>query len=37
MLNSTHKKIEAERNGDKYGKALYKLMNNGVYGKMITL
>ena len=34
MLNSTHtKKIEAERNGAKDGKALYKLMNNAVYGK----
>ena len=34
MLNSTHKKqIEAENNGDKDGKALYKLMNNDVYGK----
>ena len=28
-----HKKIEAEKNGDKDGKALYKLMNNSVYGK----
>ena len=27
------KKIEAEQNGDKDGKALYKLMNNAVYGK----
>ena len=26
-------RIEAEKNGDKYGKALYKLMNNAVYGK----
>ena len=25
--------IEAEKNGDKDGKALYKLMNNSVYGK----
>ena len=34
MSNSTHtKKIEAEKNGDKYGKALYKLMNNAIYGK----
>ena len=34
MLNSIHKKrIEAEKNGDKDGKALYKLMNNAVYGK----
>ena len=30
---NTHKKIEAEKNGDKYGKALYKLMNNAIYGK----
>ena len=27
------KRIEAEENGDKDGKALYKLMNNAVYGK----
>ena len=34
MLNSTHKKlIEAEENGDKDGKVMYKLMNNGVYEK----
>ena len=36
MLNSTHKKlIEAEENGDKDGKVMYKLMNNGVYGKTV--
>ena len=29
-----HKKsVEAEKNGDKDGKALYKLMNNTIYGK----
>ena len=34
MLNLTHtKRIEAEKNGDKDGKALYKLMNNAVYTK----
>ena len=34
MLNSTHKKrIEAEKNGGKDGKELYKLMSNAVYGK----
>ena len=33
MLNSTQKIMEAEKNGDKDGKALYKLMNNAVYGK----
>ena len=36
MLNSTpkkKKKIEAEKNVDKYGKALFKLMKNAVYGK----
>ena len=33
-MNSIHKKrIEAEKNGDKDGKALYKLLNNAVYGK----
>ena len=30
---NTHKKIEAEKNGDKDGKVLYKLMNNAVYRK----
>ena len=29
----TQKRIEAEKNGDKYGKALYESMNNAVYGK----
>ena len=29
----TQERIEAEKNGDKDGKALYKLMNNVVYGK----
>ena len=34
MLISIHKKrIEAEKNGLKDGKVLYKLMNNPVYGK----
>ena len=33
MLNSTQKIMEAEKNGGKDGKALYKLMNNAVYGK----
>ena len=27
--------MEAEKNGDKDGKALYRLMNNAVYGKAI--
>ena len=36
MLNSTQKKgIEAEKNGDKNRKALYKLMNNAIYRKTI--
>ena len=36
MLNSIHKKrIEAEKNGSKDGKELYKLMNNAVYGKIM--
>ena len=34
MSNLTQKRIEAERNGDKDGKALYKLMNNALYGKI---
>ena len=29
----TQKRIEAEKNGDKDGKALYKLINNVVHGK----
>ena len=34
MLNSTKKKKNRSRkNGDKYGKALHKLMSNAVYGK----
>ena len=34
MLNSVHeKRIEAEKNRGKNGKALYNLMNNAVYGK----
>ena len=33
MSNSIHKKIEAEKNGDKDGKTLFKLMNIAVYGK----
>ena len=32
MLN-TQKRIEAEKNGDKDGKVLYKLMTNVVNGK----
>ena len=32
MLNSTHKKVQKQKIGDKTGKALYKLMNNTVYG-----
>ena len=30
---NTQKWIEADKNGDKDGKTLYKLMNNAVYGK----
>ena len=33
MFNSTHKKEQKQKNGDKDGKALYKLMGNAVYGK----
>ena len=29
----TQKRIEVEKNGDKYGKALSKFMNYAVYGK----
>ena len=36
MLNSTHKKIETEKNGDKDGKALYKLINNAVSQPVLT-
>ena len=30
---NTQKRIEAEKNNDKDGKVLYKLMNNAIYGK----
>ena len=34
MLNSIRKKEQKQKkNGDKNGQALYKLMNNAVYGK----
>ena len=32
-IQHTQKRIEAEKNGDKGEKSLYKLMNNAVYGK----
>ena len=32
---NTQKGIEAEENGDKNGKASYKLMNNAVYRKIM--
>ena len=33
MLNSTHKKEQKQKkNGDKDEKALYKLMDNAIYG-----
>ena len=32
---NTQKRIEAEKNDDKDGKELYRLMNNAVYGKTI--
>ena len=31
-IQHTQKRIEAEKNGDKGEKSLYKLMNNAVYG-----
>ena len=34
---NTHIKIEAEKDGGKDGEALYKLMNNAVYGKTMNL
>ena len=30
---NTYKRIEVEKNNDEDGKALYKLMNNAIYGK----
>ena len=33
-LKKILKKIEAEKNGDEDGKALYKSMNNAIYGKL---
>ena len=32
-IQHKNKIIEAEKYGDKYGKALYQLMNNALYGK----
>ena len=32
---NTQKRIEVEKNGDKDGKTLYKLMNNAVSGKVM--
>ena len=34
-IQYTHKKVEAEKDGDKDGKALYKLMKNSVHEKAI--
>ena len=34
---NTQKSIEAEKHGDKDGKALYKLMNNAVYRKTMQM
>ena len=33
----TQKRIEAEKDSDKDGKALYKLMNNATYGKEMKI
>ena len=35
MLNSTHKREQKQKNGDKDGKALYTLMKNAAYSKKI--
>ena len=35
MLNSTHKKIEVEKNWDKDEKLLHKLMDSAVYNKVM--
>ena len=35
MSNLTHKKKRSRKNGDEFGKALYKSINNAVYGKTI--
>ena len=35
MLNSTQKENRSRQKGDKDEKALYKLINNAVYGKTI--
>ena len=35
MSNLTQKRIEADKNVGKYGKAFYKLRNNAVYGKTL--
>ena len=34
-FNAQRKRIEAERNGEKYRKALHKIMNNAAYGKVM--
>ena len=33
---NTQKRIEIEKDGDKVGKVLYKLMNNSMYGKTMV-
>ena len=33
LVFNSQKSIEAEKNKDKYRKALYKLMNKAIYGK----
>ena len=35
MLNSTQKRTASEKNENKDGKTLYKLMNNAVYSKIM--
>ena len=37
LISTLKKRIDAEKNGDKDGKALCKLMNNAIYGKIMKM